>query len=157
VGKISTVQQKLIDLLYADPFFTDLTNPGTPVIKVPIVFKKQGDIESQIDESLAAIGVGLVVILRRASLLEAESFELALVCQFALSAVTNPTAKDDTAPDAYDIVEKAAVLLNGHSNGIDPDSRFFADQNAIGPLPPTKEKAFLDIQLLLINTTISLT
>lgn len=151
-GKISAVQQKLIDLLNADPFFKE-----GATVHVPIILKKLGDVEAQIDESLAQLNVGLVIILRSARLLESESFELVLVCQFALSAVTNPIAKDDGSPDAYDIVEKAALLLNGHSNGIDPDSRFFVDQNAIGPLPPAPKKAFLDIQLLLVNTTILLT
>jgi hypothetical protein len=160
-GKITTVQQRLIDLLYADPFFTDLTIPLTPVVKVPIIFKKQGDIESQLDEQLANLNVGLVVILRHAHLVEEGVLSLDLDCQFALSAVTDPLIKDAGTPEAYDIVEKAAVILQGQFNGAtvgdqSESSRFMADKNAIGPLPASKEKAHLDIQLLLVNTTISL-
>lgn len=158
-GKIATVQQKLIDRLNADAFFIDNSGPS-PVVKVPVIFKKQGDIESQLDEKLAEINCGLVIILRHGRLLEKESHDLALDCQFALSAVTNPTAEDSGAPEAYDIVEKAAVILNDKWNGVgDPlvtDNFFRVDQNAIGPLPPAKNKAFLDIQLLLVNTTIQL-
>lgn len=160
-GKISTCQQKLIDLLYADPFFTDRTDPANHVVKVPIVFKKQGDVESLILEKLAELGVGLIIVLRHAKRPEAATYELLLACQFALSAAYNPTVADDASPTAYDIAEKAMALINGKLNGVTPQDdsdagRFWVDANALGPLPPTKEQAHLDIQLLLVNTTIQI-
>jgi hypothetical protein len=162
MGKISTCQTKLIALLAADAFFTDNTDPDNPVIKVPIVDKQQGDIESLLDEKLAELGVGLIVILRRARLVDSEDlFGLGLNCQFALSAVYNPTVADAGASTAYDIVERAAQLLQGKPNGVNAGdktltSRFSVDPAAIAPLPAAPKKAFLDIQLLLINTTIDL-
>jgi hypothetical protein len=162
MGKISTCQSNLIALLYADAFFTDLTDPMNPVILVPIVNKQQGDIESMLDEALANLGVGLIVILRRARLIDPDNqFGLAMVCQFALSAAYNPTVADTGSPTAYDIVERAAQLLQGTPNGVvigdvTNPGRFSVDPAAIAPLPPKPKAAFLDIQLLLINTTIDL-
>jgi hypothetical protein len=162
MGKIATCQTKLIELLAADAFFTDLTDPHNPVIKVPIVDKVQGDIEAKIDEALNSIGVGLIVILRHARLIDSEDhFSLSLVCQFALTAAANPIAATNVSPTAYDIVERSMQILQGRPNGVistdeTNPGRFSVDAASVAPLPPRPSDAFLDIQLLLINTTIDL-
>ncbi len=162
MGKIATAQTNLIALLTADVFFQDNTDPANPVVLVPIVNKQQGDIQSQLEEALTNLGVGVVVILRRARLLEPDDhFGIALDCQFAVTAVYNPTVAPDGSPTAYDIAERAMVLLQGKPNGVNLGAetntdRFYLDANALGPLPPTKAKAYLDAQLLLINTIIDL-
>ena len=162
--KISTAQQKLIDLLYADPFFTDLTDPENPIVKVPIVFKRLGDVDAIVEEKLANLGVGLIVVFRSAKGVESESFDLAWKVQFALSAVNNPLTQDGEAPlQAEDINEKAAALLNGKPNGVgaetSPGGRFWVDPNAMAPMPMplASKKTHLNIQVLFINTEISLT
>lgn len=162
MGKIQTCQTALIALLAADSFFTDNTDPMNPIVKVALVNKQRGAIESQIDEALANVGGGVVVLLRQASLVDPEDiFGLGLKCQFALSAFYNPVTADVDAPTAFDMVERCAIVLQGQFNGVGAgdrtlSSRFSVDSSAIKPLPPKPQAASLDIQLLLVNTTIDL-
>lgn len=156
--KISTVQQRIIDLLSADPFFVDRTDPNNPIVKVPIVFKKQGDIDSKIDEAIAEIGMAMIVVFRYARRVDPAGPSKDLALQFGLTAVTNPTANADTDPEALDIAEKAYDIVDGQSNVANPSGDqidlFHADGTAIRPMPVPK-KPMLDIQLLLIDTIIT--
>ena len=76
------------------------------------------------------------------------------VCAVKRIGILETAAADPDRRALWEIFERRLREL-GHANGTDEVSRFFVDPNAIGPLPPNPKKAFLDIQLLLVNTTVS--
>lgn len=161
MSKISICQEHLITLLRADAFFQDNTDPMHPIVKVPIVSKKLGDVASKFEEQLTATRLGLVVILRRAKRIEVQLGSRALECQFGLLAVVNPTLNAAlNLPLAYEIVEAAFNVLEGQFNGVNPNdqtetSRFSPDTTAIVSSSDPR-RPHLDIVLLNINTIIDI-
>lgn len=154
MGKIMTAQAKIISLLEADAFFVDRTDPEHPVVKVPLVSKRVGDIGAAIDEKLAEIGIGLIVIFRGFKRTTAPGGSLAGEMQFALTAVENVTVNEDPERTAEDIVEKAADILDNAPSGVGSSrtARFYADRNSISPLPFRGKKfAAVNSQILLVN------
>lgn len=153
--KISTVLGNLIDLLEADPFFAD----PDPTKVVTVVAKKAGDIEALIAEKLQEIGVGLLVVIRVGKRATSDGLELTL--KFALTAVENPIV-NETGKTAEDIAENAMEILEGKHNGVSiydesELGRFVVDDDALQPIPPPIKKAFLNLHMVNIKTTIALT
>src|SRR5258708_7407879 len=149
MGKISTCQANIVTLLSNDSFFNN----------VPIISKRAGDIEGKIKENLVKTGVGLIVLLKGVTLPE-RTPALTVDLQFALSAIENVTF-NKTGKAAEDVVEEAAKVLEWASNGVVPGDetdrgRFTVDPKAIGPLPAPPNNPFLNIQVLLINTSVDI-
>lgn len=163
MGKLATVQATLVARLTGDTFFTTADN-AAPGVKVPVISKTRGDIAAAIDEAIANSGVGLVVLFVGAKR-AADTRELVLECQWAITAIENPAAKADGIPTAEDIVEKVAGLLDWFPNGASPSDesdagRFIVAPDAVDPLDATSDKrpelAALNILVLTLNTTITI-
>lgn len=155
MGQISTCQDKIIALLQTNAVFQG----GSAV---PIISKKMGNPAALLDDTIAKVGGGLVVLFHSAKMHETDTPQVAWDVQFTLTAVANPTQAITTGRPALatDICEAAAAALQYQFNGVaagdqTETSRFLIDRDAVHPEIDPK-RPFLDVQVLIVNTTIVL-
>lgn len=155
MSKVFDTQQKLVDLLAADAYFTD----PDPTKVVRVLTQRVGDIETEILTGLQTLGVGVIVMLPLITFMENDTPDIELGLKFAIVFTENPLM-NATGKPAESLVEKAIKLLHFQPNGIDPGGteagRFIVDRNAVRQIgAPPKNRSILSYNLS-INTEISI-
>ena len=161
MSKIFDCQDKLVSLLTADPFFTDLTDPAHPVPIVPVMSQRVGNIPAAVAAALQKISVGVIVMLPLITFPDNETPALLVGLKFAIVVTENPLL-NKTGKAAEAIVEKILVLTHWKQNGVDLGEAtlcqgFIIDQNAVRQMPPPASQPQILAYTISINTEVSIT
>jgi len=159
MSKIFDTQQRIADLLNADPFFND----PIPAHKIVAITQRKGNIASEVAMSLTKIGCGVIVMLPLMTW-EGEAQRVSLGLKFAVVVTENPTVNQSTAgtgKPAEAIVEKVCQLIQWKPNSLNVPPRnimslFHIDRNAVRMMDPIPKNEMLLNYIVSINTSITL-
>lgn len=127
---LALIQEKLVALLQADPELSG----------IEILWEKKGDIESQIEQSLAKLNLAVIVLPPVAESIESKADAVALRVRLSVSVVENVTL-NDTGKKALEIANRLMTpkVVHGINNGIGNSrsqlSEFRLSSNAMDPVP----------------------
>lgn len=159
MSKIFDTQQRIVDLLNADPFFND----PNPALKVTAISQRKGNVAQEVQIALTRCGVGVIVMLPL-MVWEGEADRSMIGLKFGVVVTENPMVNQSSAgtgKSAEAIVEKSITLIHWKPNDIKANPRnisslYRIDRNAVRMLPPSPDHQALLNYLISVNTSVTL-
>lgn len=159
MSKIFNAQQRIADLLNADPYFND----PNPARKLLAITQRKGNIVNVVQMALTRSGAGVIVMLPLMTW-EGEAERITLGLKFGIIVTENPMVNQSSAgtqKPAEEIVEKVIPLIHWKPNmlGVNPrnvSSLYKVDINAVRQMPPSPGAQALLNYIISINTSVTL-
>jgi hypothetical protein len=159
MSKIFDVQQHIVDILNADPYFND----PDPTKVVLAMSQRKGNVAQEVQIALTRAGVGVIVMLPL-MIWEGEADRSTLGLRFAVVVTENPMVNQSpkgTGKPAEALVEKAIKLIHwkpqaANMNPRNVSSLYRVDRNAVRMMPPAPGAQALLNYFISVNTSITL-
>jgi len=149
MSKIFDTQERLVNLIAADAYFSD----------VPVLSQRKGDLLNEIDAMLNNIGIGVLVMLPKIAY-EGEMNHVMLGLTFAVFVSENPTI-NTTGKPAEAVMEKIFQLVHWQANGtavnrLSKQAKFLVDNPAAELVEPIPTQPAILNYLLRFRTIVTL-